>query len=74
MSASLYASAGFLVLLALGALLLERLVTSQVRQVKAALRRTDEVLGTADGLRSDIATARQNHDRVADSVRGIADR
>jgi sensor histidine kinase regulating citrate/malate metabolism len=73
MATSLYAATGFLVLLALSALFLQRLVARQVKELHASLLRTDQVLASTDALRSEVAAARQAGDRVADSVTGIAE-
>jgi hypothetical protein len=74
MPASLLAAASFLVLLAVAAVLLQRLLTRQVKELHASLRRTDDVVASADELRARVAEARQRRDHVADAVRGISDR
>jgi hypothetical protein len=82
MPVSLLALAGFLVLLSLAAIFLQRLLQRQVEELEASLVRTDQTLSSADALRADVARARDHRtrladtvaDAVADNVRGPADR
>jgi hypothetical protein len=74
MPVSLLTLAGFLVLLSLAAIFLQRLLHRQVKELEASLARTDQALTSAEALRAEVAKARDERARVADTVRRRSDR